>query len=891
MKLGRSILAVLLLLAGAAAAGGAARPEEAGGGALHIAPVTRDGSRPGILLHLDSDAPGEATVVADVDFSPGAGAHTELWLAALAPHPERAEAVALRLTKESGFFPRWRLSVAAPPGVLPEAHVDGVDAGLEYIDLGVALPTLGAYRATLSYSGARLSVALDDARRGERVYAANFRVTPLEAPLYPVAGAFGAAPSGREAALWTRLEARPGYERAGLLYDLQSGFAWRLTADGQEATNRFEFFSDERLGLRWRWPSAPVPGEVRAVLASGEQKKVIAALPWGAGEFSAELPPLEELGREAVLRLEYADEGDPQLIAERSLRILPNKVWVQFELYGRNHVIDPRRADQPIEPDAPLFGRAILLAERPLRGVPLVIQARYVPEELRFGEDGGARLVPLEGSAKRFTVFEEEVELAANTRLELPFAVELPPERGRVEMLVGLGEGAELFVEGAETPVFPTPIVPAFPGAEGWGMYTVGGRGGAVYEVTNLNDSGPGSLREAIEAEGPRTVVFRVSGTIELESDLVVRNPYLTIAGQTAPGDGITLKNYDLKIRTDHVVVRFLRVRLGAAARKELEGISLRDARMAIVDHASISWTIDQSISNWINGSDHTIQWTILSEPLHDSVHSKGPHGFAASVGGPHLSMHHNLFANSPGRNPSLAGPVRMDFRNNVIFNWHHRSIDGGVYSINIVNNYFKAGPATQPNLRHRIVRVEDPPGQGIGRYYVAGNYVDGFPEITADNWSGGVVPDGNFDVAVARAGEPFLVPPVVTGAAEEGYEWVLGYAGALLPGRDAVDERIVREVRSGEPTYGIGIVNDVSEVDGWPRLKSLPPPRDSDKDGMPDEWELARGLDPNDPADGRLDRDGDGYTNLEEYLNELAAAAFPPGYLEAWERSYPPVR
>ena len=885
------ILAILLALAFSAVLGGAAFAAAGGGGPVHLSIVPGGGGRPGALLHLDSAAQGAATVVADVDFSRGVGAHTEVWLAALAQSvEERSGAVVLRLSKESGFFARWRLNVAAPPGILPAEHISGVDEGLEFIDLGVALTSLGAYRATLSYSGERLAVSLFDARRGEEVYAAAFLTRALEGPLFPAAGAFGTAASGNEAHLWSRLEARPGYESAGLLYDLKTGFAWRLLAGGSDATNRFEFFNDEELGLRWTWPQLPVPGEVRAVLSSEGRSEVIAAAPWSAGEVFAALPALTELGSGAVLRLEHVDGEAVHVIAERALRILPNKVWIQFELYGRNHFIDPRRAGEPIDPYAPLWGRAIIVAERPLHGAPLVIQARYTPEEIRFGEDGGARLVPLVDEAQVLPVVEAEIELASNTRFELPFEVYLPPDRGQVEMLVSL-EGAELFLEGAQTTVFSTPIVPAFPGAEGWGMYATGGRGGAVYVVTNLNDSGPGSLREAIEAEGPRTVVFAVSGTIELESDLVVRNPHLTIAGQTAPGDGITLKNYDLKIRADNVIVRFIRVRLGAEARQELEGISLRDARLAIVDHASISWTIDQSISNWINGGDHTIQWTILSEPLHDSVHSKGPHGFAASVGGPRLSMHHTLFANSPGRNPSLAGPILMDFRNNVIFNWHHRSIDGGVYSINIVNNYFKSGPATQPGLRHRIVRVENPPGQGIGKYYVDGNYVEGFPEITADNWSGGVVPDGNFDVFVARAPEPFLVPPVVTQGAEEAYELVLGYAGAVLPNRDAVDERIVREVRSGQPTYGVGIVNDVSEVDGWPLLRSLPAPLDSDKDGIPDEWELARGLDPFDPSDGRLDRDGDGYTNLEEYLNELAASAFPPGYLEIWAQSYPPLR
>ena len=437
---------------------------------------------------------------------------------------------------------------------------------------------------------------------------------------------------------------------------------------------------------------------------------------------------------------------------------------------------------------------------------------------------------------------------------------------------------------GGSTPVVALPIVPAFPGAEGWGMYATGGRGGRVIRVTNLNDSGPGSLREAIEAEGPRIVVFDVSGTIELQSPLRVTNPHLTIAGQTAPGDGITLKNYALLIQADHVVVRFIRVRPGEGARTEMDAVEIRDAEHVILDHVTLSWGVDEIFNNWHNGRNHTLQWSMVYEALHNSVHPKGAHGFAMSVGGEGLSLHHTLIANSPGRNPSLAGAVQMDFRNNVIYNWHHRSADGGVSSINIVNNYYKAGPATQPGVRNRIVEVESP----AGRYYVAGNYVDGFPQVTEDNWNGGVHQEGGFELSIVRADLPVPVPPVLTHSAEEAYELVLQYSGAILPRRDAADERVVREVRSGRPELtAVGIVNSPDEVGGYPVLASAPAPVDSDGDGMPDEWERARGLDPEDPADGAADPDGDGFTNLEDYLNELVESAYPPGHLEAWYARY----
>jgi type 1 glutamine amidotransferase len=420
---------------------------------------------------------------------------------------------------------------------------------------------------------------------------------------------------------------------------------------------------------------------------------------------------------------------------------------------------------------------------------------------------------------------------------------------------------------------------PAFPGAEGFGKYTLGGRGGRVIAVTNLNDSGPGSLRDAVMAEGPRTVVFRVSGTIALESELKVRNPFLTIAGQTAPGDGICLKNYQFSFDTEHLIVRYMRFRPGDETRKEQDAVG-GQGNYIIFDHCSASWAIDETFS--INkASNLTVQWCMVTESLTHSFHKKGRHGYGGLWGGPGGSWHHNILAHHTSRNPRASGNAAsglMDFRNNVIYNWGFNSAYGGeLWPRNWVNNYYKSGPATDDKVRHRIFIQKDP----RGTMYASGNHVYGFPAITANNWNGGVefVPDGGASEATLRVHEPFVVAPITTQTAELAYELVLAGAGCSLV-RDAVDRRIIEEIRTGTARFGEtykgggkGIIDSQRAVGGWPVLRSLPAPIDSDGDGMPDEWELRHGLDPHDPSDGARDRTGDGYTNLEEYLNSLIPA------------------
>ncbi len=409
----------------------------------------------------------------------------------------------------------------------------------------------------------------------------------------------------------------------------------------------------------------------------------------------------------------------------------------------------------------------------------------------------------------------------------------------------------------------------AFPSAEGYGRYALGGRGGKVLFVTNLNDSGPGSMRAAIETEGPRTVVFSVSGTIQLESDLKIVHPRITIAGQTTPGDGICLRNCALIISADDTVVRYLRVRLGDEGGRKVDGIGVRDARNVIVDHCSVSWTLDEAVNTYHGTENITIQWSLISESLHDSNVRKG-HGFAASLGGVNTSYHHNLFANNAGRNPSIAGgdekdpSINLDFRNNVIFNWENRTLDGRPHSINVVNNYYKEGPASREGLH--IVKMQSLHNGTFGKWYIAGNV---FENRSGRKTAGMIVIDASdLSAQSVMVDEPAEYGPIVTRSAEDVFADVLRTAGASLPRRDPLDQRIIQEVRSGQTTFGNGIISSQTQVEGWPQLLSTQPPEDSDADGMPDTWEREHSENGDLSLQSGLDHDGDGYTNVEEYLN-----------------------
>ena len=481
---------------------------------------------------------------------------------------------------------------------------------------------------------------------------------------------------------------------------------------------------------------------------------------------------------------------------------------------------------------------------------------------------------------------------------------------------------------------------PAFPGAEGFGMYTTGGRGGRVYHITTLEDNGDnqnpisGSLREAIRKKAARTIVFDVSGTIHLKSELKIQNGNITIAGQTAPGDGICVADYPFVISADNVIIRFMRFRLGNEALKkdptahEGDGLSSSDHDNIIIDHCSISWSIDECCSVY-GGKNITVQWCIVAQSLRNSGHQKGAHGYGGNWGGSGASYHHNLLAHHDSRCPRLGPRVttqtdeRVDIRNNVFYNWCGNGCYGGEgMNVNLVNNYYKPGPGTAKRgkrIEQRIAQLgvrsseytkHDTPEPNKwdvmwhrwGKYYIDGNVNDKYPEITEDNWTKGVYAqvneeklDGTWTDATRdtiRLRKPFRIAPTTTHTARQAYERVLAYAGCSLH-RDQVDEMVVMDTRMGLASHtgttkdakghtsnpGIIDSQDDNRPNGvtsknwqaWPVLNSLPAPVDTDGDGIPDEWEKEVGMNPNDAADGKTIHPT-GYTYLEIYLSTMVA-------------------
>ncbi|MBC8871401.1 MAG: pectate lyase [Planctomycetes bacterium] len=404
--------------------------------------------------------------------------------------------------------------------------------------------------------------------------------------------------------------------------------------------------------------------------------------------------------------------------------------------------------------------------------------------------------------------------------------------------------------------------VRAFPAAEGFGAYAQGGRGGRVLFVTNLDDSGPGSLRAAIEAEGRRIVVFRTSGIIELKSGLSVRKPYITIAGQTAPGDGICLKNFGFSVVTHDVIVRHLRFRTGdepgpayKAKGRDFapDAVSIGSpSRNVIFDHCSASWSIDECLSVSGEGiTNVTVQWCMITESLNDSFHPKGPHGYGSLLRcNGDVTFHHNIYAHHRSRSPRPGtygnGSILLDFRNNVIYDSSGYSAADPV-RMNYIGNFIR-------RPRGAVFRVGGPTTQ----LYASGNHLDGGSEGNQDNWRlmAGAT-------AANKAEKPFPVAEVKTHDAQDAFERILQACGATLPKRDAVDTRIVQQIRSGTG----GLIDSQTEIGGWPDYDSAASPPDSDNDGMSDRWEEQHELKAGIP-DHNDDIDRDGYTNVEEYLN-----------------------
>ena len=460
---------------------------------------------------------------------------------------------------------------------------------------------------------------------------------------------------------------------------------------------------------------------------------------------------------------------------------------------------------------------------------------------------------------------------------------------------------------------------PAFPGAEGFGRYVTGGRGGKVFHVTNLNNSGEGSLRWALEQSGRKTIVFDVSGTIHLDSLLYITSN-TTIAGQTAPGDGICVADYPCVMKGNNIIVRYMRFRLGnknvEKANDSWDGFGGFDQQDWMIDHCSVSWSIDECLSV-LGNKNTTVQWCLVAQSLVNSGHSKGAHGYGGNWGGSGASFHHNLIAHHSSRTPRL-GPrpttqldERMDMRNNVIYNYGGNGCYGGEgMNVNIVNNYYKPGPATlnrNAGYQKRIAGIGCRTNEYIktypdyapalhlwGHLYVTGNVNEKWADVTNDNWKIGIIDqvdasgnDGTFTKTTQdtiKLEEPIFFIQTTTHTATKAYEKVLDYVGCSLH-RDSYDELMISDTRNGKASYTgsgcePGMINSQddnkpkdagADWSAWPTLNSAAAPTDTDGDGMPDEWEKANGLNPNDAADGNA-TNPDGYTNLEVYMNSLVA-------------------
>ena len=464
---------------------------------------------------------------------------------------------------------------------------------------------------------------------------------------------------------------------------------------------------------------------------------------------------------------------------------------------------------------------------------------------------------------------------------------------------------------------------PAFPGAEGVARWTTtGGRGGKIIHVTNLNDRGTGSLRAAVEASGARIVVFDVSGTIELQSKLKISKGNITILGQTAPGDGICLKNYTFNISASNVIIRYIRCRMGDEKQTEDDAMNSfthdNNLNNIIIDHCSMSWSTDEC-GSFYGINNFTLQWCVLSESLRNSVHDKGSHGYCGIWGGKNAAYHHNLMAHHDSRNArfdhdyvsTLKGPV--DYINNVIYNWGSNSTYGGesknttnTYKMyNMINNYYKPGPATKSGVKSRIInpttKCKNCTGESTGlvdlvpgHFYLMGNYMYGSTAVTNDNWQG-VFPDDASKKASLKSETRFIPEGyegkklVTTHTAENAFDKVLAYAGASYR-KDVIDQRIAKEAQEGSYTYEGsngskgGIIDTQSDVGGWPTLEEYGKQTDTDQDGMPDAWETANGLNPNNKDDANLyTLDSRGwYTNIEVYANALVEDIVKAGNADA---------
>ncbi len=535
---------------------------------------------------------------------------------------------------------------------------------------------------------------------------------------------------------------------------------------------------------------------------------------------------------------------------------------------GSDHMIGHDK-DNAVNPFDPFFSMWMAITRRTREGKVIYPEQRITREE----------------ALKMYTVWPAYLQFSEKTKGSI--------EPGKLADLVVIDRDILTCPEDAIRSIQPLMTIiegkvvyqrlPAFPGAEGFGATTPGGRGGKVLVVRNLNDSGPGSLREAVETKGPRIVVFAVSGLIDLKSEVRVTEPWLTIAGQSAPGEGVCLRGAGIAVNSHDVVIRYLRSRPGDILGKEVDAIGIGgDSYNVVIDHCSASWSVDEALSPSGGIRDVTVQWCLIGESLRKSVHSKGEHGYgslARAIGG--VTFHHNLWVKNTARNPRLGDNYgkppypTFDVRNNVMALWGGTcsGMTGDHLGANYVANYLKPGPESSP--RPPIVLTNT----AHVRYYVAGNVVEGRPQHSGNDVAMFTPSEVDGRKLFELATEPFAVPPVTATSAREAYEQVLARAGAMRPVRDAVDLRIIEEVRSGKGR----IIDSQKDVGGWPVYRPVQAPLDTDGDGMPDAWESSHGLNPRDVADASKVLNGGGYTAIEQYLNSLAdSAAKSPAPLQS---------
>ena len=442
----------------------------------------------------------------------------------------------------------------------------------------------------------------------------------------------------------------------------------------------------------------------------------------------------------------------------------------------------------------------------------------------------------------------------------------------------------------------------AFPGADGGGRYTEGGRGTSVYAVTSLEDDPTdvklGTLRYALQAQGRRIILFSVSGRINLVTSLEIKSGNVTIFGQSAPGDGICISGCPVVVKADNVIIRFMRFRMGDLKGQEGDALTVEKGhKNIIIDHCSCSWSTDECMSIY-GVKNATVQYCIVSESLNNSVHAKGAHGYAGIWGGENTTFHHNLLAHHSSRMPRFdhdyvttanIGPT--DFINNVVYNWGDNSAYGGESrassgnqrQYNFIANYYKPGPATNSDVKTQLLNPWTKCsncGSAVtpGKFYLVNNIMDGSSTVTSDNWQGVTMQKGESSKkSQCKSSSRFTFDYCMKReqTASQAYDDVLAKAGCSLH-RDAIDTRIVNEVKNGNYTYAGsngstgGLIDTPDDVGGWPEYTTYDIPTDTDKDGIPDTWETEHGLDPNDASDARKTTLSEPYLNLEVYLNDI---------------------